>query len=51
VVRLTLLEPFGQDLGQFGPDGWLGGDQPLEVLAAEPEELAVFGAPHGGQAV
>src|SRR5215475_12181824 len=48
-VRLTLLEAFGQDLGQLGPDGRLGPDQPLKVLAAQPEELARCGAPHGGQ--
>ena len=26
VVRLTFSEPFGQDLSQFGPGGWLSGD-------------------------
>ena len=23
---LTFLEPFGQDFGQLGPGGWLGGN-------------------------
>ena len=46
---LTLLESFGEDLGQLGPDGWLGIDQPLKVLAAEPKKAAFLGAPYGGQ--
>src|SRR5215470_10714076 len=46
---LTFLEPFGQDPGQLGPHSWLSPDQPLKVLAAQPEQPAGFGAPHGGQ--
>src|SRR6516162_5047907 len=49
VSPLTLLQPFGEDVGQFGPHSWLGGDEPLEVVAAEPEEAAVLGAPDGGR--
>ena len=45
---LTLLEPFGQDLGDVSVDDRFGVDQPLEVLAGQSEEPAWFGAPDGG---
>ena len=49
-LGLTLLEPFGQDLGEFSLDGRFRVDQPLRVLAGESEEPTGFGAPHGGEA-
>src|SRR5215469_17453205 len=49
-MRLTVWEPLGEYLGQLGLHSRLGSDQPLKIVRAEPEELARFGAPHGGQA-
>jgi hypothetical protein len=41
---------FGQGGREPGPDGRLGVDQPLEVLAGQPEEPAGFGTADGGEA-
>jgi len=44
-MRLTLLKPLGEYLGQLSPHSGLGSDQPLKIVRVEPEELAGFGAP------
>src|SRR5215468_947289 len=46
----AILEAFGQGGREPGLDGGLGVDQPLEVLAGQPEEPTAFGAADGGEA-
>src|SRR6476620_9794427 len=47
---LAVLETLGQGGGEPGLDGRLGVDQPLKVLAGQPQELARFGTADGGEA-
>jgi hypothetical protein len=49
-MALAVLQALGQGGRQPGLDGRLGVDQPLEVLAGQPQESAGFGAADGGEA-